>query len=111
MPGFFSRVLAAFCVLLLIGGLSIACIVSIVFVGPALAHGTHVEHADGKILAIGPNKNFVLLTATGQKLSFQCGTNCRASLGHMERHLTERAHTDVYYVAGPHQTLMALDVD
>jgi hypothetical protein len=111
LPVFFPRLFAAICVLLLIGGLSLACIVSVNFLGPALGHGTHVDHAAGKIVSIGPGKTFVLLTATGQRLMFQCGTDCRASLGHMQRHLNEHANTDVYYIEGQNRTLMALDVD
>jgi hypothetical protein len=111
LSAFFPRLLAAFCVLLLIGTLSLVCILSVAFVGPALAHGTHVDHAAGRIVLIGPGKDFVLLTATGQRLTFECGTSCRASLGHMQRHLNEHAHTDVYYIEGPNHSLMALDVD
>lgn len=100
------------CVVLLIGGISLSCILGIAFIGPALGHGTNVSHASGKITSIGPGKNFVLVTSTGQHLSFRCGdTECRASLGHMQRHLREHANTDVYYILGPDKTLMALDVD
>ena len=111
LPTFFPRLLAALCVLLLIGTLSLTCILSIAFIGPAMSHGTHMNHAAGQIVSIRPDKSFVLLTATGARLSFQCGEECHASLGHMQRHLNERAHTDVYYIEGPEQELMALDVD
>ena len=33
------------------------------------------------------------------------------SLGHMQRHLREHAYTDVYFVQGPNNSLMALNVD
>ncbi len=111
LSAFLPRLLAASCVLLLIGTLSLFFLLGTAFVGPALSHGTRVSHAAGQIVELGPGKSFILLTATGQRLSFQCGTNCRASLGHMQRHLKERAHTDVYYVQGPGRALMALDVD
>lgn len=112
LPVFFPRLLATFCVVLLIGGLSLSCIVGIVFIGPALRHGTSVSHAAGKIASIGPGKDFVLVTATGKRLFFRCGgVECRASLGHMQRHLREHANTDVYYIQGPDKMLMALDVD
>jgi hypothetical protein len=75
------------------------------------AHGENVAHADGKIISIGPGKDFVLETASGQQFVFQCTTQCRASLGHMQRHLREHAHTDVYFVQGPDSSLMALNVD
>lgn len=103
--------LAALCVLLLIGGLSLTWILGVAFVGPALSHGAHVDHAAGQIVNIGPGKDFILLTATGRRLFFQCEGKCRASLGHMQRHMREHAHTDVYYIEGSNRTLMALDVD
>lgn len=108
---FFPRLLAALCVAVLIGSISLVCLLGIAWVGPALAHGTHVEHAAGKIVALGPGKDFTLLTATGKRLSFQCRSECRASLEHMQRHMNESAHTDVYYIEGPGASLMALDVD
>ena len=79
--------------------------------GPVFAHGTNVSHADGKIVAIGPGKNFILETAAGQRLSFRCEAQCRGSLGHLQRHMHEKAHTDVYYIQGPNKSLMVLDVD
>ena len=111
LPSFFSRFLAALCVLLLIGVLSLASILGIAVLGPALGHGENVDHAAGVIVALGPGKDFILLTATHQRLVFQCGGGCRASLGHLQRHLREGAHTDVYYVQGMNRTLLALDVD
>ena len=106
-----ARLLAALCVLLLIGGLALACIVSVAFIGPMVSHGENVSHTAGQIVAIGPGRDFTLLTSTGQRLTFQCLTDCRASLGHMQRHLQEHAHTDVYYITGPNRSLTALDVD
>lgn len=107
----FTRLRAALCVLLLIGGLSLICVLGVAYGGPLLSHGARVAHTSGQIVAIGPGKSFVLLTATGQRLSFRCETECRASLGHMQRHMGEHAHTDVYYIKGPNNSLMALDVD
>src|SRR5712692_4578883 len=114
----FPRVAAAIVVLLLIGMLAAACVGGLaLFVGsppnfPALlTHGNNVEHADGTIVSIGPGKNFVLETALGTSLHFQCSNQCHASLMHMQRHLREGAHTDVYYVAGTKNTLLAVVVD
>lgn len=111
LPAFFPRLLAVLCVVSLIGVLSLTCILGMALIGPALNHGTDADHAAGQIITIGPGKDFVLLTTTGQRLVFQCGSQCRASLGHMQRHMREHAHTDVYYIEGPDKTLMALDVD
>lgn len=111
LPAFFPRLLAVFAVLLLIGICSLTGILGIAFIGPVLGHGTHVDHAAGQIVALGPGRDFVLLTAKGQRLVFRCEVKCRASLEHMRRHLLERAHTDVYYIEGAGKTLVALDVD
>ncbi|MGH2509036.1 MAG: hypothetical protein ACRDHZ_16770 [Ktedonobacteraceae bacterium] len=111
LASLFPRLLATLCVLVLIGGISLICLLGIAWGGPALSHGTHVEHAAGEIVALGPDKNFTLLTAVGKRLTFQCGPECHASLAHMQRHMSESAHTDVYYIEGPDASLMALDVD
>lgn len=111
LPTFFPRLYAALGVLLLIGTCSLVSILGLAFAVPALGHGMGVDHVSGEIVTLGPGKDFVLLTAKGQRLTFQCGDQCRASLGHLQRHEREHAHTDVYYIEGMGKTLMALDVD
>ncbi len=103
--------MAAVIVLLLIGCLAIVGIGLVNWVGPILAHGTHVQHEGGKILTIESGKDFIFLTDHGQRMNFECRSQCRASLGHMQRHVKEKAHTDVYYLPGPDSTLMVIDVD
>jgi hypothetical protein len=110
-PSIFPRVAAAIFVCLLIGSLSLACVGVVVLVGPVFSHGANVAHVDGTIVSIGPVRDFVLETASGQHFVFQCTDQCRASLSHMQRHLSEHAHTDVYFVQGPDNSLMALNVD
>jgi hypothetical protein len=111
LPAFFSRLLATLCVLVLMGSLSLVCILGLAWSLPAISHGLGVSHMAGQILSLKSDRSFVLLTATGQRLSFQCETDCRASFAHMQRHWQEHARTDVYYIQGPKQVLMALDVD
>ena len=111
LPSLFSRIAAAICVLLLIGSLSLAAVGGVALIGPIFTHGTNAAHADGKIISIGPGKDFVLVTSNGQHIFFQCMDQCLASLAHMQRHLRERAHTDVYFIQGPDKILMALNVD
>lgn len=111
LPAFFPRLLAAISVVSLICVVSLSGILGVALIGPALSHGNQASHTAGKIVSIGPGRNFVLLTETGQRLDFQCKTGCRASLGHMLRHMNERAYTDVYYTEGANKTLMALEVD
>ena len=105
------RIAAIICVVLLIGSIAIAVIGAVALFGPVLAHGDNTEHAAGQIVAIGPGEDFILQTASGTSMAFHCAAQCRASLGHLQRHLREHAHTDVYYIQGPGNVLMVLDVD
>lgn len=105
------RLSAAIYVLLLIGVLSLIGISAAMWIGPAITHGTGVAHNDGQIISIDPNMDFVLLTAAGQKVHFQCSGRCRGELSHMQRHKTEKAHTDVYYRQDTNKNLIAIDVD
>lgn len=107
----FTRTGAAVFVFLLIGGLALAGITLTAWLGPMSAHGTNVMHADGTVIQVGPDRDFLFETATGERLSFLCMAGCRASLRHLLRHLKEKAHTDVYYVQGPDHALLAVDVD
>lgn len=111
LPSLVPRITAAFWVVVLLGGLSMVCIFSVAFVAPVLSHGQNVNHVAGKVLDLGPGRDFVLITAQGHQLSFICGNSCRASLAHLQRHKAEKANTDVYYIIGPNQSLVALDVD
>lgn len=111
LPSMFPRIAAAICVLLLISSLSLAGVGGVALIGPMFTHGDNTAHADGKIISIGPGRDFVLVTANGQQIFFQCMGQCLASLAHMQRHLRERAHTDVYFIQGPGKSLMALNVD
>ncbi len=108
----FPRMSAAVAVLLLIGIVSIAGIFAVMTIGPALAHGTSVQHMNGKIVQMtGPDRDFILRTPEGTGFHFECRATCRASAGHLERHLIEKANTDVYFQTGPNNTLLAIDVD
>ena len=108
----FPRLYAAVAVVLLIGALSLAGIVAVMTVGPRLAHGSSVQHVSGKVVSIiGPDRDFTLLMANKKLLKFQCRNTCRASRGHLQRHINEKANTDVYYQQGPGNTLLVIDVD
>ncbi len=85
----FPRLYAAVAVVLLIGSLSIV----------------------GVLAITGPDRDFTFKTATGKLLQFQCRNQCRASAGHLQRHINEKANTDVYYLQGPGNTLLVIDVD
>lgn len=107
----FTRIGAAIFVLLLIGSLTFAGVAIAAWLGPMSGHGTDVLHVGGDVVQVGPGKNFVFETTAGEKMSFVCGTDCRASMRHLERHVKEKAHTDVYYIQGPNHVLLAVDAD
>ena len=108
----FPRMYAAMIVMLLIGVVSIIGIFAVMTIGPAMAHGTSVQHMNGKILQItGPDRDFILKTSDGVRYQFECRATCRASAGHLERHIIEKAGTDVYFRPGPNNTLLVIDVD
>ncbi len=108
---FMPRFAALVCVALLIGSIGMASIGAVALFGPALAHGYNTQHALGLVVEVGPGRNFNLKTFTGKSMSFKCATRCRASLWHLQRHLRERAETDVYYIQGPGNALIVLDAD
>jgi hypothetical protein len=105
------RIAAAVFVFLLIGSLGLASVGGVALVGPMLAHGINVEHDAGTIVALGPGMDFVLKTANGQDVHFHCSDRCLRMAGHLQRHLHEHAHTDVYYVQEGQNDLLAVDVD
>lgn len=106
-----ARVTAVIFVLFLIGSLAIVGIGGVAVLGPVLAHGTAVAHADGTIVSISPTLTFVLKTVDGQKVQFLCGERCSHDIPHLQRHQREKAHTDVYYMQRPDSIAEAIDVD
>ena len=107
----FPRLTAAVFVLLLIGCFALIAIGSVILVGPDMTHNAMTEHDAGRILMVHTDMSFVLETANGHQVSFQCSDRCKEALGHMKRHKSEKAHTDVYYVEEAHNIFLALDVD
>lgn len=108
---FAPRVRAAIFVLLLIGVLASTGVVLLAWLGPASAHGTNVMHVGGYVTHLGPGKDFLFETDSGQTMAFACDSDCRASQRHLLRHLKEKAHTDVYFIAGPGREWLVVDVD
>ena len=110
----FPRITAVLFLLLLIAGLSFVCIDTLNLLAPPYTYSSHVEHVEGIIIQMGASKSgmdFVLETANGQHIHFQCDNPCHAAQWHVERHLLEHANTDVYYVEKPGNSLLAVDVD
>ena len=106
-----TRIRAAIFVLLLIGVLACTGVALLAWLGPASAHGTNVMHVGGHVIDLGPGKDFLFETDSGQKMAFLCNTDCWASQRHLLRHLKEKAHTDVYFNAGPDGEWLVVDAD
>ncbi len=111
----FPRCTAILFLLLLIGGLSLACIGTLSLISaPPHPSSSNVEHVEGNIVQMEDRKSgmeFELETANGQLMQFQCTDLCHASSWHLERHMQEHAETDIYYIVQPDHHLIALDAD
>ena len=125
------RIVAVIVLLFLMSSLTLACIgmlglMSLLMPVHAADIGRAgrvelVGHVQGKVVWMaetGAGMDFVLETARGQSLRFQCDSDCRASPWHLERHMQEQAETDVFYVEvsqnpqhNPRQSLQAIAVD
>lgn len=107
----FSRIAAAICTCVLIAGCAFGCIALVASLGPRLAHGDEAAHVNG-LLQPGANpQEVVLITSDGQRMSFRCEQRCLTQRAHIERHISERAPTDIYYLTDPGGFLIAIDVD
>ncbi|HYK87040.1 MAG TPA: hypothetical protein VEV19_16845 [Ktedonobacteraceae bacterium] len=110
----YPRITAMLFLLLLIGSFSWLCINALGLLEPSFSYGANggrIERVEGKIIAIGAGKDFVLETTSGQRMHFQCSNACTSSFPHIQRHLDEHADTFVYYVDGSRHSLLALNVD
>lgn len=106
-----TRIKALAFVLLLTGSITLSCIGVLGAIEPSFTNGARAEHVDGKITRLKNGMDFVFQTSSGRVMQFQCNKACRATLGHLRRHMNEHAHTDVFYVEGPNNSLLAIDVD
>lgn len=107
----FPRLAAAIFVLFLIGGLVWAAIAAVSMIGPALAHGDNAAHVAGTIIKVNMDDSFIFKTSGGRDLHFICTERCLHEVAHMQRHVREGAHTDVYYIQMPNHVMAAIDVD
>ncbi|HTI13892.1 MAG TPA: hypothetical protein VL461_04870 [Dictyobacter sp.] len=107
-----SRIAAFIAVIILIAVVSIAAFDVTHALGAEITHGPSVAHADGVIVSMNLNKNFVLKEANGVQQQFQCVDRCLMAQSHMQRHIREKAHTDIYYIRDKaNNELLAVDVD
>lgn len=98
---------------LIIGVVAFAAIKLVGWIGPAAVHGQAARHDDGTIVKIDPAGTVFSLESSesGKTVQYQCAGRCRSQIQHIHRHITEKAHTDVYYIQQGTQTLLAIDVD
>ncbi len=98
---------------LIIGVVAFAAIKLVGWIGPAAVHGQAARHDDGTIVKIDPAGTVFSLESSesGKTVQYQCTVRCRSQIQHIHRHITEKAHTDVYYIQQGTQTLLAIDVD
>ena len=100
--------------LMLIGAGTAASLVGIQALTPPLPHSTSgkLVHVHGLIVAMARNETFAV-RVPGQKawLWMHCTSDARISIAHLERHLSERAPTDVQYEVGPQGVLLAVYAD
>ncbi|GCF10426.1 hypothetical protein [Dictyobacter arantiisoli] len=106
-----SRSTAFITVALLIALIALFSIGIVNSVGTAVTHGPNTEHTSGTIMSMNTDGSFVLKTATGALTHFQCNERCVTAQSHMQRHINEHAHTDVYYMRTADGTMIAVDVD
>ncbi|GCE26607.1 hypothetical protein KDA_20910 [Dictyobacter alpinus] len=70
-----------------------------------------MAQTSGVIVNMAPDKSFTIKKANGSLVHFQCSERCQNSTPHMERHLKERANTDIYYMQAANGIFIAVDVD
>ncbi|SRR5579884_611220 len=112
----FARIAAATFVVVLLGIFVYGIIAGVAWAGPTYLRDARFAsapkmHVAGKVVKVGPGRDFVLEMSNGKEMTFLCGTSCDASLGHLERHFEEKANTDVYYQVGADGTFVAIDAD
>ena len=78
---------------------------------PSTASGK-LMHVHGLIVAMGRHDTFAM-RVSGRKawLWMRCASDTHISMAHLERHLSERAPTDVRYEVGPRGLLLAVYAD
>ncbi|BCL81983.1 hypothetical protein ccbrp13_44480 [Ktedonobacteria bacterium brp13] len=107
----FSRITAFIAVCLTIAVLTIASIFLTKEIGTAITHGPGAEVEGGYVQRFDTPHSFYLKTDSGAVEHFECIERCMDAQSHMHRHISEDAHTNVYYMRTPTGDLDAVDVD
>jgi hypothetical protein len=107
----FSRVAAAFTLIAVLIPIVVITILVTHSIGTQITHGNMVEHKHGIILSKSDLDNSLMFKIdSGQVMRFTCTERCLSQLEHIQRHIQERAPTDVYYKQ-ENNTFAAVDVD
>ncbi|SRR5579875_1717922 len=105
------RISAAIIIFVFLAAISLAVINGSSWAEGLAMHGNAVEHQHGKIESLGPGPTIVFKTDAGAILNLQCSARCLTELHHVQRHITEKAPTDLYYIENSSRNLVALDID
>lgn len=115
MPRVYAPRIAAWLVsVLLIGTGTAAGLAGLHALTPAhtLTADESYQHVHGLIVAVDMDRTFaVQLPGHKAWLWLRCAPGAPISLAHLERHLQERAPTDVRYEVGQKGDLLAMDAD
>ena len=107
-----THVLLALCIVILfVTSITLVIASGFVVSTSPLSAGDDVYYVQGQVVEVLSDKDFVLRVGSGARLQFRCSISCRASLGHLLRHLREHASTDVYYERGADNVFFAYYVD
>jgi hypothetical protein len=105
------RISAAIIIFVFLAAISLVVINGSSWAEGIAMHGSAVEHQHGKIESLGPGSTIVFKTDAGAILDLQCSARCLTELHHVQRHITEKAPTDLYYTENASRNLVALDID
>jgi len=107
------RVKALIFTVLIIGIVSFVAIEAYVHVMPMIDHGTIAQHDDGTVVNMNASNTVLTLKSaiSGKMVEYECSARCRSQIQHIHRHITEKAHTDVYFIQQGAGLPVAIDVD
>lgn len=107
----FPRVAAAIVVSVLLIITSTITIIITQNIGAAITYSTGVIHKHGTVIGkVDATKSLTFKTDNGEILHLICTQRCLTEFGHMERHINEKAPTDLYYKEEGNQDI-AVNVD
>lgn len=108
----FNRVAAFFVALLLIIVLSVVSIEVTLKIGSAITHTSNALMNGGFIESFDNDGNgFMFKTDEGAIMHFTCNAVCMQNKPHLERHVTEKAHTNIYYINAADGNFSIVDID